>query len=79
MPGAGLSGWAGANVGWIVATLAVIALAALGLAGWLAFRLNRVERHYRALTTGTDGGNLQQVLDAHMRELRAAARPGGGT
>lgn len=72
MQGAGLSGWVATNIGWIAVALIVTALTALGLAGWLAFRLNRVEQRYRALTTGTDGGNLQQVLDAHVRELRAA-------
>lgn len=73
MQEAGLAAWVAANIGWIVVTLAVIAVTALGLAGWLAFRLNRAEQHYRALTTGTDGGNLQQVLTAHVRELRTAA------
>ena len=72
MEGTGLGSWVAANIGWIVVTLAVIALAALGLAGWLALRLNRVERHYRGLTAGTDGGNLQQVLDAHVAQLAAA-------
>ncbi len=72
MQGAGLGGWVAINIGWIVVTLTLIALVALGLAGWLALRLNRVEQHYRALTTGADGGNLQQVLDAHLWELRAA-------
>lgn len=72
MQGAGLGSWVVSNIGWIVVTLTVIALSALGLAGWLALRLNRVEQNYRALTTGTDGGNLHQVLDAHVRELLAA-------
>jgi hypothetical protein len=72
MQGAALGGWVAANLGWIIVALTLIALVTLGLAGWLAVRLNRAEQRYRALTTGTDGGNLQQVLDAHVRELRAA-------
>lgn len=68
----GFNGWITWNIGWIVPLLAVVALAALGVVAWLAVRLGAVERRYRALTTGTDGGNLQQVLDAHVREVRAA-------
>lgn len=68
-----LNAWVLANVGWIVLALAAVAVAALALAGWLAYRLSRAELHYALLTRGIDGGNLQQVLDAHVLEVRAAA------
>jgi hypothetical protein len=72
MPGPDFSGWVAANIGWIVVPLTLVALVALGLSGWLAIRLNRVEQRYRALTAGANGGNLQQVLEAHVREVRVA-------
>lgn len=68
----GLNGWVMANIGWIALVLAALAGAALGLAGWLAVRLTRSEQRYARLMTGIDGGNLQQVLDAHVTEVRAA-------
>lgn len=68
----GLSGWITWNIGWIVPLLAALMLVTLGVAVWLALRLASVERRYRALTTGVDGGNLTEVLDAHVREVRAA-------
>ncbi len=68
----GLGGWITWNIGWIVPALAGVALIGLGLAAWLTVRLVGVERRYRRLTAGTDGGNLQEVLDAHVREVRAA-------
>ncbi len=39
---------------------------------WLAIRLKRVERRYTALLHGTDGGNLQTVLEDHIAEVRTA-------
>lgn len=64
--------WVLANIGWIALALAAIAGAALILAVWLAVRLARTERHYASLTEGTESGNLQQVLDAHVGEVRSA-------
>lgn len=68
----GLNGWVTANIGWIALALAALAIAALGLAAWLAVRLNRSEQRYARLMTGIDGGDLQQVLDAHVTEVRSA-------
>ncbi len=68
----GFGGWIAWNIGWIVPVLAGIALVALGLAAWLALRVIVIERRYRTLTQGTDGGNLHQVLESHVREVRAA-------
>jgi len=69
---AGLTGWVALNIGWLVILLAALAAAALGLAAWLALRLSAVEQRYRSLVRGTDGGNLQEVLEAHVREVHAA-------
>jgi hypothetical protein len=68
----GLNGWVVANIGWIVVALAALVGAAFGVAGWLAVRLSRAEQRYNSLMTGVDGGNLQQTLDAHVTEVRAA-------
>jgi hypothetical protein len=68
----GLSGWIVWNAGWIIPVLAGIVLATLALAVWLALRLQGVEGRYRKLTSGTDGGSLQEVLEAHVSELRVA-------
>jgi hypothetical protein len=68
----GLNAWVLANIGWIAVALAALAVVALGVAGWLAVRLSRAEQRYHRLMTGVDGGNLQQALDAHVTELRAA-------
>lgn len=69
---AGINSWVAANLGVLVLLLGVIALAALVLAGWLALRLRRTERHYAALTAGTDGGSLEAVLEAHAASVRSA-------
>ncbi len=50
--------------------LGVLSLVALGAVAWLAVRLRTVEQRYQALTQGTDGGSLQEVLEAHVREVR---------
>jgi hypothetical protein len=64
--------WVLANIGWIVLVLAGVAAAALIVAGWLALRLRTAERHYASLIEGTEGGNLQQVLESHLTEVRSA-------
>lgn len=68
----GLNAWVAANIGWIAITLAALVVATLGLAAWLAVRLSRAEQRYSRLTEGVDGGDLQQTLDAHVTEVRAA-------
>lgn len=63
------------NLLLIVSLLAAAtALAAIGIAVWLLIRLNRLERHYRALTAGTDGGNLEAVLEDHVGQVQQATR-----
>lgn len=48
----------------------LLALGALAIV--LARRLRRLEQRYHELTAGTEGGSLEAVLDAHVREVRAA-------
>ena len=63
------------NLLLIVSLLAAAtALAAIGIAVGLLIRLNRLERHYRALTAGTDGGNLEAVLEDHVGQVQQATR-----
>jgi hypothetical protein len=57
---------------WVTMILLVAVLAAIGVLIWLFIRLRQLERHYRALTTGTDGGSLESVLDDHVRQVREA-------
>ncbi len=61
-----------ANLWWIVAVLAVVALLLAGLAIWLLIRIRRLERRYATLVEGTSGGNLQAVLESHVQEVRSA-------
>jgi hypothetical protein len=39
---------------------------------WLALRLRKTEAWYRALTRGTDGGNLESILADHVAKVRDA-------
>lgn len=73
MAPSGLGAWLTWNIGWIVPVLAALTLLALGMAVSLASRLRRVERRYRDLTRDADGGSLQEVLEAHVREVRETA------
>ena len=54
------------NLAVVVVVLAVgLAItAAIAIAQWM--RLGRAVRGYRSLLGGSDGGSLQQVLDAHI-------------
>ncbi len=70
----GLAAYAG------VVALICLALA-LALAGafiWLASRLRRLEARYDVLVQGTDGGDLQTILESHMVEVRAALQEARG-
>jgi hypothetical protein len=55
-------------------TAIALALAILAVAGLvvLAARQQRLIRQYRQLIGGTSGGNLEQVLQEHMVEVRRA-------
>lgn len=66
-----LGGWMVWNIGWIAPVLAVLALVGFGLATWSVVRLHQMESRYQELTRGTDGGSLQEVLEAHVSEVRS--------
>jgi hypothetical protein len=52
------------------------ALAALGWGFYQQRQLRALAAHYAALTFGTDGGNLEQVLAGHLDNVRAAREQG---
>ncbi len=58
----------GPILGGLLALLAGLAL----VVGLLLARLRRLEANYRLLTTGTDGGNLEAILESHVRDVRLA-------
>ncbi len=62
----GLAAYAG------VVALVCLALALAGAVIWLASRLRRLEARYEMLLQGTDGGDLQTVLESHVAEVRTA-------
>jgi hypothetical protein len=55
--------------------LIALVLALLGLAGvvFLLARQQRLLGQYQHLMTGTSGGNLEDVLNQHVRDVREAA------
>lgn len=65
-------GWLTANIGNFLLLLYLLVLALIGLVVWLALRLRRAEASYRALTAGTNGGNLEAVLAEHVNQVREA-------
>ncbi len=66
-----MNAWAAAAVGPALVAMFVLVVALAVMAGWTVVRLRRLEGHYRLLTTGTDGGNLQAVLEDHVGQLQA--------
>jgi len=57
---------------WIV--VALLGACLIGLAVALVFagrRLGRLERQYRSLVAGTDGGDLEDVLNQHLARVHA--------
>lgn len=56
----------------ITIVFSIVVVALIGICVWLARRVGRLERHYQSLLEGTDGGNLESLLDNHMAELRSA-------
>lgn len=59
-------------LGPILGVFLALLLGTMALAVALARRLRRLEANYQALTAGTEGGNLEAVLQAHVHEVRAA-------
>jgi hypothetical protein len=54
------------NLAVVVTVLLVVLVALLVATVVQSRRLGRALRGYRSLTAGSDGGSLQQVLDAHI-------------
>lgn len=67
-----LYNWLLTYIGPILGIFLVLLLGLIALAVILSVRLRHLEALYRALTTGTDGGNLEAVLNAHLRDVRLA-------
>jgi hypothetical protein len=66
------------NAGWLWLVISLIALTALLVAGaavawafWLQSRLRNVNAEYKALVAGTSGGDLEQILNGHIAQVRA--------
>jgi hypothetical protein len=58
-----------ATIGVII--LGIIVLALMGVVAWQTRRLGQLQRHYQSLLEGTNGGNLQSILDCHLEALRS--------
>ena len=69
---ANLYAWLAYLAGPIALGLLILTLVLAGIIVWLMLRLNRLERSYRTLTTGTAGGSLEAVLEDHVAQVRAA-------
>jgi len=54
--------------------LTVVVLLLIGLTVWLGVRVRRAEQYYRSLVIGTRGGNLEDVLQDHVQQVREATR-----
>ena len=66
------SPWLITNAPLLAAVAGILLAVLIGLVIWLAIRLRRIESSYRTLTTGTSAGNLEAVLDDHLRQVRQA-------
>lgn len=71
---ANLSAWIAPYIGLLLVLLAIAALCGVAWGAWLTVRLRRAERRYQDLTAGTAGGNLSEVLENHIRQVRQATR-----
>lgn len=69
---ANLTAWAAANLGLLVAVTGALLLVLLAVTGILIVRLAVAEKRWRALTKGTNGANLERLLQAEVDEMRAA-------
>ena len=57
-------------VSYILIALIAVLLALIAWVILLHIRLSRMTKQYNALVTGTDGGNLEQVLNQHITEIQ---------
>jgi hypothetical protein len=63
-----------ANLGAIVAVLALAVVALVIVAILLVRRTSRLDRRLRGLTRGAEGQSLEAILDAHLDKVYAVAR-----
>jgi len=71
---ANLNAWLTFYIGPAIIILLVLVLVLTGMIIWTAIRMGRLERHYNAMTAGTDGGNLVAVLEEHVGQVRLASQ-----
>lgn len=64
--------WFMTNAPLLGAVASVLLAVLVGLVIWLAIRLRRIENSYRTLTSGTNAGSLEAVLEDHVRQVRQA-------
>lgn len=62
------------NLVAIVVTLGIVVLLLLVAVLWLVRRSTRLESRLAGLTRGSEGRNLEAVLDAHLEKVFAVAR-----
>jgi hypothetical protein len=65
--------WFQANAGFLLLALFAVVLILLAWLAVIQMQLIRASRQYEALVGGTSGGNLEQVLNDHIAEMRAIA------
>jgi hypothetical protein len=65
-----LNQFVASNVGWLWLVTSVIGIGALAWVIWLHTRLGKVNAAYKAVVAGTSGGNLEQVLNDHIAQVR---------
>jgi hypothetical protein len=58
----------------LLVAFAVLLAVLVGLMIYLTLRLRRVETTYRTLTAGTSAGNLETVLEDHVRQVHQATQ-----
>jgi hypothetical protein len=66
--------WLQANAALLSAVLFVVVLILLAWLLIVQVQLSRMLGQYKKLVGGTGGGNLEQVLNDHIAEMRAIAR-----
>ena len=60
----------GSSAGTMAVVALVLALLALGGVVWMLARQQRLLGQYQHLMTGTSGGNLEEVLNDHIAQVR---------
>jgi hypothetical protein len=69
-----ISQWLSTYALILLMAFAVLLAVLVGFMIYLTLRLRRVETSYRTLTTGTSAGNLETVLEDHVRQVHQATK-----